>query len=97
MELLFQLTDSDILKPLDAVCLRDNECYSTCCAAETCQDNKVCSSARYPLIIAVVALALIAIVGGLTYYIICMRKRRITRYDSRLNSIIERNDSSESK
>ena len=38
-------------------------------------------------------MAAVAIIGGLVYYIVCMRKRRHTRYDSRLNSIIEPGDS----
>lgn len=89
MELLYQLSDSEILKPLNAICDRDNECESTCCSSEKCLSADICQSDRYPLTIAVVVLAALIIIGGLIYYIVCMRKRRNTRFDSRLNSIVE--------
>lgn len=80
------LTD-EILRPLDAVCSRDNDCYSTCCpsSSSVCSVVQTCSDSRYTLIITITVISLLLIIGALVGYFKWVRDRR---YDERLNSIV---------
>jgi hypothetical protein len=86
IKLLSPLRD-EILLDDGAACERDNECRSTCCNTYLCSDSSSCSSARFGLTIAIVLICAAVLIISLVTYYICMRHRRTTRYDERLNSI----------
>jgi hypothetical protein len=87
-ETFFTLGD-EILKPIGENCRRDNECESTCCSKTFCSQTESCESERFTLVILVSIFCIAAIIGGVIAYIYCMKKRRLTRYDERLNSVRE--------
>ena len=78
---------SEILLPLNATCRSDNQCSDTCCSNSICQVSTVCKDSRYTMMILFSIFCVILIIAGVTAYFFCMKKRRNTRYDERLNSI----------
>lgn len=87
MRYLLNPLGDEILKPLNATCNRDNECQNTCCSSGLCSDFTICTSERMTLILVFSLLCIFLIIGGVIAYVYCMKKRRTTRYDNRLNSI----------
>ena len=78
---------SDILLPLNSTCRSDNQCSDTCCSSSICQVTSVCEDSRFLMMVIFSVVCVILIVAGVTAYFFCMKKRRRTRYDERLNSI----------
>jgi hypothetical protein len=84
----YKLQD-EILKPLGTSCARDNECQSTCCYQDACGVIKDCEESRNLIVMIFSVVCMAIIIGGIVAYCVCMKKRRTTIYDERLNSVID--------